>query len=158
MRKNSGFTLWEMMTVIGIIAVLSTIVMPNFLGWVSNRRLSSAARDLLSALQYARLAAVKYNVDVQVVFFPDRDHYRIFTDFNGDRNQDANEPTIKSSTMPAGVYLKETNFNGDIFKFNGRGLASGSGGTISIANHRNDLTKIRVNRTGNSRILGEGDK
>jgi type IV fimbrial biogenesis protein FimT len=156
--KNSGFTLWEMMTVIGIIAVLSTIAVPNFLGWIPKYRLSSAARDLLSALQYARLAAVKYNVDVQVVFFPDQNHYRIFTDYNGDKNQDADEPTIKSATMPAGVYLMETNFKGDIFKFNGRGLAAGSGGTISIANHCNDLTKIRVNRTGNSRILKKGKK
>ncbi len=158
LHKNSGFTLWEMMAVIGIIAVLSTIVMPNFLGWIPKYRLGSAARDLLSALQYARLAAVKHNVDVQVVFLPDQDHYRVFTDYNGNRNQDADEPTIKSAAMPAGVYLKETNFSGDIFNFNGRGLASGSGGTISIANHRNDLTKIRVNRTGNSRILSNDEK
>ena len=157
LRKNSGFTLWEMLTVIGIIAVLSTIATPNFLGWIPKYRLSSATRDLLSALQYARLTAVKYNVDVQVRFFPDQDNYRAFTDYNNNENQDADEPTIKSSTMPAGVYLKETNFNSDTFKFNGRGLASGSGGTISITNNRNDLTRIRVNRTGNSRILREDE-
>jgi type IV fimbrial biogenesis protein FimT len=157
LRKNSGFTLWEMMTAIGIIAVISTIAMPNFLGWIPKYRLGSATRDLLSALQYARLTAVKHNVDVQVKFYPDQDNYRVFTDYNGDKNQDADEPTIKSSTMPAGVYLKETNFNSDTFKFNGRGLASVSGGTISIANNRNDLTRIRVNRTGNSRILREDE-
>jgi type IV fimbrial biogenesis protein FimT len=158
LRKNSGFTLWEMMTAIGIIAVISTIAMPNFLGWIPKYRLGSATRDLLSALQYARLTAVKYNVDVQVKFYPDQDNFfRVFTDYNGDKYQDADEPTIKNSTMPAGVYLKETNFNSDTFKFNGRGLASGSGGTISIANNNNDLTRIRVNRTGNSRILREDE-
>ncbi|MCP4625218.1 MAG: hypothetical protein GY850_17105 [bacterium] len=147
-----------MMTAIGIIAVISTIAMPNFLGWIPKYRLGSATRDLLSALQCARLTAVKYNVDVQVKFYPDQDiFFRVFTDYNGDKYQDADEPTIKNSTMPAGVYLKETNFNSDTFKFNGRGLASGSGGTISIANNSNDLTRIRVNRTGNSRILREDE-
>ena len=158
MHKKSGFTLWEVMTVIGIIAVLSTIATPNFLGWIPKYRLSTATRDLLSALQYARLTAVKYNVDVQVKFYPGQDNYRVFADYNGDKNQDADEPTIRSSAMPAGVYLKETNFYSDTFKFNGRGLASGSGGTISIANNSNDRTRIRVNRTGNSRILGKEDK
>ena len=146
-----------MMTVIGIIAFLATIAVPNFLGWIPKYRLGSATRDLLSALQYARLTAVKYNTDVRVKFDPDQDSYRAFADYNGDKNQGADEPTINSITLPAGVYLKETNFSSDTFKFNGRGLASGSGGTISIANNRNDLTRIRVNRTGNSRILGEGE-
>ncbi len=158
MRKNSGFTLWEMMTVIGIMAVLATIAIPNFLGWLPKYRLGSAARDLLSAMQYARLTAVKNSVAVQVKFYPDQDNYRVFTDYNGDKDQDADEPTIKSGNMPGGVYLKETNFHSDAFRFNSRGLASGSGGTISIANNRNKLTRIRINRTGNSRILREDEK
>jgi type IV fimbrial biogenesis protein FimT len=158
LRKNSGFTLWEMMAAIGIIAVISTIAMPNFLGWIPKYRLGSAARELQSALQYARLTAVKYNVDVHVQFYPDQGNFfRVFTDYDGDKYQDANEPTLKNGTMPAGVYLIETNFSSDTFKFNGRGLASGSGGTIFIANKSNDLTRIRVNRTGNSRILSEDE-
>ena len=158
MPKNSGFTLWEMMTVIGIMAVLATIAIPNFISWLPRYRLGSAARDLLSAMQYARLTAVKNNVDVQVKFYPDQDRYRVFTDYNGDKDQDPDEPTIKSSNMPGGIYLKKTNFKHDTFKFNSRGLASGSGGTIFIANNRNKLTRIRINRTGNSRILREGEK
>lgn len=145
------------MTVIGIMAVLATIAIPNFLGWLPKYRLGSAARDLLSAMQYARLTAVKNNAVVQVKFYPDQDKYRVFTDFNGDKDQDADEPTIKSSKMPGGVYLQETNFSSDTFNFNSRGLASGSGGTISIVNNRNKLTRILINRTGNSRILREDE-
>jgi prepilin-type N-terminal cleavage/methylation domain-containing protein len=33
-RKNSGFTLIELMTVIGIIAIVSAIAIPNLIGWV----------------------------------------------------------------------------------------------------------------------------
>ena len=156
-RKNSGFTLWEMMTVIGIIAVLSATVIPNFLAWLPKYRLGSAARDLLSAMQHARLTAVKNNSNVQVNFYPDQNNYKIFADFDGDKDQDADEPTIKSGNMPAGVDLKETNFTNDTLNFNSMGLASGSGGTISIANSQDKLSRIRINRTGNSRILWDDE-
>jgi type IV fimbrial biogenesis protein FimT len=155
MHRHSGFTLIELMTIIGIIAVLSSIVIPNFIGWLPKYRLGSAARDLLSAMQYGRLTAVKNNADVQVQFYPDQDDYRFFADYDGDHDQDAEEPTIKSGKMPKGVHLKETNFDGNTFYFDGRGLASGSGGTISLENNSKNQTQIRVNRTGNSRILVE---
>jgi len=155
MRKHSGFTLIELMTTIAIIAILVSIAIPNYIGWLPKYRLGSAARDLLSAMQHARLAAVKNNVDVQVKFYPDQDNYRVFTDYNGDKDQDADEPTLKSGNMPGGVHLKETNFDSNTFNFDGRGLASGSGGTISLENTLKNQTQIRVNRTGNSRILVE---
>ncbi|UCD81154.1 MAG: GspH/FimT family pseudopilin [Desulfobacterales bacterium] len=158
MRKNSGFTLWEVMTVLGIMAVLSTIAIPHFLGWLPKYRLGSAARDILSAMQYARLRAVKDNVDVRVNFDKDNNKFLIFPDYDSDDNQDADEPTIRRGIMPAGVTLENASFSiPDTFKFDSRGLASGNGGTISIANSRNELTRIRINRTGNSRILREDE-
>ena len=143
------------MTIIGIIAILFTIAIPNYIGWLPKYRLGSAARDLLSAMQYGRLTAVKNNADVQVKFYPDQDNYRVFADYNGNQDQDAGEPTIRSGQMPKGVYLKETNFDANAFYFDGRGLASGSGGTISLETDSKNQTQIRVNRTGNSRILVE---
>jgi len=155
MRRHSGFTLVELMTIIGIIAILFTIAIPNYIGWLPKYRLGSAARDLLSAMQHARLTAVKNNSDVQVKFYPDQDNYRVFTDYDGDQDQDADESTIESGKMPKGIYLKETNFDSNTFHFDGRGLASGSGGTISLEINSKNQTRIRVNRTGNSRILVE---
>jgi type IV fimbrial biogenesis protein FimT len=155
MHRNTGFTMIELMTTIAIIAILCGIAIPNYIGWLPKYRLGSAARELLSAMQYGRLTAVKNNTAVQVQFYPDQDNYRIFTDYDGDQDQDADEPTIKSARMPKDVYLKETNFDGNSFHFDGRGLASGAGGTISLENKNKKQTQIRVNRTGNSRILRE---
>jgi type IV fimbrial biogenesis protein FimT len=156
-RKNAGFTLWEMMTVIGIIAILFSTAIPNLIAWLPKYKLGSAARDLLSAMQHARLTAVKSNASVLVNFYPDQNTYKIFTDYDGDKDQDADEPTIKSGNMPAGVDLEETNFTNDTLSFNSMGLASGSGGTISIANNQDKLARIRINRTGNSRILRDNE-
>jgi len=158
MRKNSGFTLFELLTVIAIIAVISAIAIPNFINWLPKYRLGSAARNLLSAMQYARLMAVKENVNILVNFDPGNNNYRVFADYNSDNDQDTGEPTIRRGKMPGGIHITGTNFANDLLKFNSRGLAAGSGGTISITNNLNDLSKIRINRTGNSRILGDGEK
>ena len=157
MRKNSGFTLYELLAVIGIVAVLSAIAMPNFLGWLHKYRLGSAARNLLSAMQYARLVAVKENVNIFVDFDRLNNEYKLFPDYDSDDDQGIDEPTLRRVKMSGGVSIKETNFAGDRFKFDSRGLASGSGGTVSIANNANDLKEIRINRTGNSRILAIGE-
>jgi type IV fimbrial biogenesis protein FimT len=155
MRKNSGFTLFEMMVVIGIIGILSMIAIPNIISWLPKHRLGSATRSLLSAMQYARLVAVKENVDIFVKFDPPNDIYILY--YDSDEIQAGDETTLRKGNMPGGVSIIETNFTGDRFKFNSRGLASGSGGTISISNNLNDLKKIRINRTGNSRILAIGE-
>ena len=157
MRKNFGFTLFELLTVIGVIAIITAIALPNFIAWLPKYRLGSAARNLLSAMQYARLVAVKEHVDILVNFDTSNDNYMVFPDYNSDDNQDADEPTLRRGEMPGGVSITGTNFSGDTLKIDSRGLASGSGGTISIAN-KNDLTRIRINRTGNSRILADGEE
>ena len=157
MQKNSGFTLYELLAVIGIVGVLSMIAIPNIISWLPKYRLGSAARMLLSAMQYARLAAVKENVDVFVKFDPPNDIYMLFPDYNSDEIQDSDEPTLKQGNMPGGVSITGTNFDGNSFKFDSRGLASVTGGTISLKNNLNTLTRIRINRTGNSRILADDE-
>jgi hypothetical protein len=99
------------------------------------------------------LVAVKENVDIFVKFDPPNDIYILY--YDSDEIQAGDETTLRKGNMPGGVSITETNFTGDRFKFNSRGLASGSGGTISISNNLNDLKKIRINRTGNSRILAD---
>jgi len=159
MRKISGFTLVEMLTVIGIMGILATIAIPSFISWLPKYRLGSMARDILSAMQHARLVAVKKNVKVWVHFDLRNNQYLIFPDYDNDGTQDPDEPTLRGDSLPSGIRLADVKFGADdAFCFNGRGLASGSGGTIRIVNSRSSATRIRVNRTGNSRILGQHDK
>jgi len=159
MRKISGFTLVEMLTVIGIMAVVATIAIPNFISWLPKYRLGSTTRDILSAMQHARLVAVKKNVNVWVHFDLRNNQFLIFPDYDNDDNQDPDEPTLRGDSLPSGIRLADVKFGADdAFCFNSRGLASGSGGTIRIVNTRSMTTRIRVNRTGNSRILGQHDK
>lgn len=68
MRKETGFTLMEIMVVIAIIGVLSAIAVPTYLGALPKLRVKDAAMDLGANIQQARLQAIKINGDCTVTF------------------------------------------------------------------------------------------
>lgn len=61
MRNKKGFSLFELMIVIAIIAILSAITVPNLIGWYRNQGLRNAVVELQSNLQLAKMNAVKQN-------------------------------------------------------------------------------------------------
>ena len=58
-KSASGFTMIEVLIVIVILAILSSIAIPGFSRWLPNYRLKGAARDLYSNLQLAKAGAIK---------------------------------------------------------------------------------------------------
>lgn len=64
--RLSGFTLYEMMTVIAVIAVITGISLFNYLSWVPGIRLNAAARQVMSDLTAARMSSIKENASVAV--------------------------------------------------------------------------------------------
>jgi prepilin-type N-terminal cleavage/methylation domain-containing protein len=65
---QSGFTLVEIMIVVGMIAILSAIATPFIMNWLPNMRLQSAARHLLTDMQNAKNEAIKTNTNVTLAF------------------------------------------------------------------------------------------
>ena len=73
---QAGFTLIEMLAVLTILAVTTTLVVPLVSGGSEGARLQMAASDLASALRLTRSAAITRNTDMSLVIDVNR---RIFS-------------------------------------------------------------------------------
>jgi Tfp pilus assembly protein FimT len=67
-RRNEGFTLTELMVIIGIMVIAAAITLPNISGWRASAKLNGAARDLASNFQVAKMEATKRNSVCAVTF------------------------------------------------------------------------------------------
>ncbi|MFT4608241.1 MAG: type IV fimbrial biogenesis protein FimT, partial [Chitinophagales bacterium] len=54
MKKNSGFTLLELMITVGIIGVVTAIAVPSMGVYIKNDRLTTNINTLVGHLAYAR--------------------------------------------------------------------------------------------------------
>jgi type IV fimbrial biogenesis protein FimT len=59
MRRQRGFTLVELMVAISVLGVLTALAVPSFTNMTNRNRLASQSNELLSAIQYARMEAIR---------------------------------------------------------------------------------------------------
>ena len=163
-RNKSGFTMTELMMVIGIIAIASAIAVPNFISWIPKRKLGVASRDMLGALETARMQAVRSRSNA-VIQFPNASDYMIWVD-NGEGGGTANdgihngtEQIIRNASIPAGITVTSADFNGNNnFIFDPRGFPLDSGGNptngqVRLTNTKDgDFRDINLSFGGNISI------
>ena len=82
-NTQDGFSLVELITVIGLVAALAAVAVPTFLNGLPTYRLRAAARDLTANLQKTRMGAVKEGKDWALVFNSGSDSYEIRSDYGG---------------------------------------------------------------------------
>jgi type IV fimbrial biogenesis protein FimT len=65
--KPMGFTLIEMLIVIAIIAIATTLGLPSYRAWIQNTQIYNAAESAQNGLQKAKAEAVKQNANIEYV-------------------------------------------------------------------------------------------
>lgn len=170
MQKNSGFSIMELMTVIGILAILGSIAIPAYLGWRDNTQLTRAAQDFYSIFQKAKIEAARRNVIVAITFAANVG--TIYVDSNGNFAPDGGENVISSIDLSdyPGIDLDTTEGGGDGITFanpddsiafapNGFPLdntGSLASGTVFLTNRKSAKASIRISPAGNVGINRAG--
>ncbi|MBI2988540.1 MAG: GspH/FimT family pseudopilin [Deltaproteobacteria bacterium] len=67
-KQAQGFTVLELMVAMAIAMVVLGIAVPSFLSWLPTLRLSSAARQVATDLQVARMKAISQNASYTIAF------------------------------------------------------------------------------------------
>jgi len=148
MRKNSGFTLTELMVTIAVVAILASVAVPNFIAWLPNYRLQNGAEEIQSALQLARITAIKENATATVTFDTANETYQASVLKSGVVR------IFRRGRMPAGVDINSAVFGGGTFvQFDSQGTAiNNTDGSAQLINNLGRAKTITVSITGNSRI------
>lgn len=151
MRKNSGFTIYELMVTIAIMAVIAAITMPPYLKWYRTSRLRSAVSSFTVDLEMAKTEAIRKNDLVVIEFNPGS--YKIFVDSNKDWNS-SGEKILLDRDLPPSVSIDTASLSlptvNDKVRFNSRGIPADivtpkTIGIIQAGNNR----QITINRLGN---------
>lgn len=149
MNNPSGFSLIELMAVIGIITIIASLTMPPLLRWRTAAKLRGAASNLMGDLELAKIRAIRENAYVAVLL--SANGYTIFVDNGedaGDWYEDDDETCLKETKLPAGVKIKmPTAFSSDRTRFVGRGVPENSG-SVTLINQKGNQKIISVNRLG----------
>lgn len=133
-----------------IIGILAAIAIPSFNAWLPGMRLKSAARDVYSNLQKARLQALKENRPVPVRFVNTATNDYLYFDMDDDSVFDAGEYSLNITGYKSGVGFGHgsaiNNWSGTaiagplptspVLTFSNRGTAGI--GTVYLENERQD--------------------
>jgi len=119
-QSRRGFTLLEMMVVIGIMGILMAVASLDYVKTAPKRRLHGAAFDVMTTFRQARMMAASYNAPVEVSI--NGSTITIWADKDMDDQRDAGEETQKDidSTISLMKYP-------DRGRFNSRGMFTSDG-------------------------------
>lgn len=164
--KNSGFSLIELIIILGMISVVSAIAFPSFMKWLPNYRLKAAVRDLYSNMQKAKTVAVKTNQNVLIEFFvgvyaPEGNvgSYRVFVDKSAPSGvYDGGDDILAQISMPKNVSLYFNNFTGNTAGYTSKSLPwNNNWGSVEFRNSNSRYYKASLSSAGIIKIKTSND-
>ena len=153
MHNHKGLTIFEILVVIGILAIISAFVVPNVISWRSDMKLIGAVNNLKGDLEMAKVRAIRENNFVAVLF--NKKGYIIFVDNGaggaaaGDWLKQGSELLLRDRELPSGITLDLAGmtFASNRTRFNGRGHCAVLGSAV-INNDKGESKTLAVSRLG----------
>ena len=129
-NRNKGYTIIELMVVLGIIALLLGISIHGFINLVQWSKLNRAAVLLSSQLKNVQSQAFYEGIYYKINFWESLDRYRIYK-----QTELAEEIILKD------IDLFNTNFTDDNVYFYPSGVP-GQGGTVTLKNNQGKILYV----------------
>jgi prepilin-type N-terminal cleavage/methylation domain-containing protein len=161
MRNRKGFTLVELIIVIGLLALIATIAGLNLRNYTLNRNLRTAARNIVADFNLCKARAVSESISYQVIFNIAGGNYTI-----QQLNNAATAVTKRPLPLSEGgsdISINSANFVNPLpqpqneVNFGARGTVS-SGNVVLRNNSRNSVVTITVNTMGRTYVDFSGIK
>lgn len=164
-RKEQGFSIVELMTILTIVAIVLAIGIPGFITMIQNQKLTTTANALFAAVNLTRSEAIHRGTRVDLVPAGDGSSWQngwvVFVDENNDQHPDADETIIFSHPAVDRDMLIAANFTDSKVQYlayngTGRTRTNANSQTSQSGNWRLDLgsqsRKIVVNFMGRPRV------
>lgn len=156
--KESGFTLLELIIVITIIAIMTSLVTPMYMDYTESSTLRGEAQNIYSLLYNSKMRAVRERDNISVVFDTATTPQRIQVFSNGGLTLVStftfssnitygHGGATKDATKSAGTnFGDDVTFNTNTVTFNNQGTANA--GYVYIENKNDQTYSIGVLTTG----------
>ncbi len=170
MKRVRGFTLIELMTTLGVAAIVLSVGVPSFRTIVMDNRLVTHANQFVGTVNLARSTAVRYqrnatacasaNYDAAVPTCTATNDWSngwiVWVDKDRDTVTDANEVVSVYGPLPESSSFVATGAAG--FTYDSRGFSLAGGNDLTMCDNRTGETGrfIRVNAAGRTNIARVG--
>lgn len=147
--NDEGVTLIELVVALVIIAITAGLLLPNIGAWLSNYRLSSAARDIVSTMRTAQMKAVSNNISYRVNLDDAEIGANAYVlQYQTSHGNWAGDEALQS--LPTGISISANTFPGKHAEFNPNSTSSSGGVTLTSAKGTRTITLTPA--TGRVRI------
>lgn len=158
MRKEKGFTLVELIVVLGISALMLSMAVPSMGKFLSNSRQAGAINDFVGSVRMARSTAIEANTDVTICPSAGglncenvdwHEGWIVFKDLDNNQVVDENDTIVRIYDRADGINIRPSQTEGFLhYRPNGRLVhqqVNGSAGDFTVCDRRGtDYAKVMI--------------